>query len=96
MRRDQTAEGVRLDALMTAMGERLGIQMRDLLAPLERRVAALERDRSGDGHRRRFTSVEPDPNAPGCTRLGLDDGSYVSLPDERLVALAGIRAEGRA
>jgi hypothetical protein len=91
---------------LDALADTLADKVADIIRPLRRRLDDLEAEAaslrralssvSGEGVRRQFVEVRADPAHPGCSQLVLDDGSHVSLPDERLSELATAPMAGRA
>jgi hypothetical protein len=85
-------------------GRNLAEIMRPSFDKLQRRVddveaelASLRRTLSTvSAVRRRFVDLTPDADHPGCSLLWLDDGSAVSMADERRTSLAGSRTIGSA
>jgi hypothetical protein len=90
--------------LLTRIGpllsQTLAQAVRPVLDDLQRQLFELQAQakahQTADTQRRHIREAEPDPAAPGCTRLILDNGDVLVLPDARVNELAGVAAVGRA
>jgi hypothetical protein len=100
-------ETQRLERFYGEIGAGLAAILKSHLEALETRLRALEAETtslrrglttvaSGAGQRRRITGVEADGEHPGCSRVLIDSGDYLVLPDERLGELATVSPVGRA